>query len=192
MLDNLEAFSEEQKENNEDYLPENQRFLIRAEEERLAKEASGKFVKSILEVFMFNSANVFLSLYLLNIGLGIFVAAFAGFGVGCIPAIKNISENASFRTEGEERSMWIDGKMIRGIILIFTSAFLSFNAISDQRMLNDMAKNSQRMNAELVQQYERDGKKGIDPQLLYNILIFGGAMGGVIVFQLISKKFREF
>ena len=102
-----------------DLSPENKRHLDRLEQDFLQDIDKAKFMQSCLGTVMFNSFNIALSLYCVNIGLGLWMSAVAGFSVGALPGLKTISDSLNIQVSKEENWSFtginINGQLLKGV-----------------------------------------------------------------------------
>ena len=110
---------------NGEYTPENKRHLSRLEEEFLQELATGYFIKDFLQTVMFNSFNTFITMYCIQIGIGLTLSGIAGFSIGAIPALKNIGDN--FRLSiGETKTVATNGRFMKGVFSTYLSGHANF------------------------------------------------------------------
>lgn len=169
------------KEEFQEFTEENKRFLEREEKEFLESLQTSEFVKNFLENLTCNSINVFLCLYCVNLGLGIFASAAAGFSIGCFSGCKDIYQSKVLANEG------MDFRIVRGGLKIALAAFISWQAISEWRNIEFMAEKAAQYYQEDVQRYEKGNNQGLNPQLLFAIYVAGGAAVAILGLGAIKK-----
>lgn len=169
------------KEENQEFNPENKRFLEREEEEFLKSLQTSEFVKNFLENLTCNSINVFLCLYCVNLGLGVVASALAGFAIGSFSGSKDIYQSKVLRSEG------MDFKVIRGGLKIALAAFISWQAVGEWRNIEYMSAKAAQYYQEDVLRYEKSNNLGLNPQLLFAIYVGGGASVAIMLLGVFKR-----
>ena len=186
--------SVEQSETKPSYFelsPENQRHLERLEQEFLNDIDTANFLKSCISTVMFNSFNIALSLYCINIGLGLWMSAIAGFSVGAIPGLKTLSDSLNIQVEKTDNwnftGINVNGKLLKGVLLTFLSATLTFNSVSEWRIVQDLSRKSYIEFQKDTARFENPQQVALDNNLVY--LLYAG--GGITLLGFISYLRRS-
>ncbi|BAY20773.1 hypothetical protein NIES2100_05170 [Calothrix sp. NIES-2100] len=176
----------ENQEQNLEFTRENQEHLARLEQDYLKELNRQEFVKSWLEMVMFNSMNVFITLWLIHVGSTLFLAVLGGFTIGSVPAMKAIADNFNISKDSESMNFSVNGKLINGLIKLILAGTLTFVATSEIRNILKIADVSATAYEQDKQDYERDKRQGINPDLKFIILTGCGAAAGVMGYKFLK------
>lgn len=174
------------KSENQEFLPENQRFLERIEQEYLQDLASGEFIKNWLEIIVFNSMNIFVSLWSIQLGLGVLMSCIIGFTVGSVPAFKKISSSFSLYKDSDGWKSNMNSRIVLGFAGLILAAFNSYSATREWKNLEYIADKAQRYYIEDICKYEKDCIK--DNMNKWLLVTGVGALGGAILISTIKKN----
>jgi hypothetical protein len=188
--DTEEPLEDSEATENTDYTAENRRHLKRLEEDFLNDLATGYFVKDWLQTIMFNSFNVFISLYCIHVGVGLFFSVIAGFSIGSIPALKNIGDNVKINIENESRSMSGNGNVLKGLVKLVLAGSLTFSAVSEWKNVTWMAQESHKMFMEQMDAYENPGKHtfGLDPDVAWLLATGVGFASAIALMKFMQRR----
>lgn len=170
---------------------ENKKHLERLEQDFLNEIDSAMFIRSCLATVMFNSFNIALTLYGLHIGLGIWLAVIAGFSVGSVPGLKTISDSLNIQVEKAE-SNWsftginLNGVLLKGVAMTFLAGFLTFQAVSERRIVEDLSHRSYIEFQKDSARFENPKQVGLDQSFAY-LLFAAGAVSVLWMLALLGK-----
>ena len=165
---------------------DNQEHLTRLKEEYLDTVKKQDYIKSWIETIMFNSFNVVITLYLINLGMSLFVASMAGFSIGAFPGFKLFADTFNYN-QGE--GMNINGKLLTGLIRIVSAAALTYFVGSPWQSLEKMASLASDFYNRDVQTYEYSQKpESVSFNTRFFITTGVGAMAGVIIIGILKKS----
>jgi hypothetical protein len=173
---------EDQNDNqqeNQDFDPENQRFLEREEDEYLKTLAINDFIKDFLENLCCNAASNFLVLYCIEAGLGVLTSCAVGMAVGTFSGCKDLFQSAQ---QENPRPM-----LFKGVLKILFSLFICWQASSEWRNVETMASKAAQYYQEDVRRYEQPQLEPVDNNLMFLIYLAGGA--GVLL--AVKNSFRR-
>jgi hypothetical protein len=171
------------KKDFQEFTPENARFLEREEEEFLKSLETSAFIKNFLENIFCNSAGTFLTLYCINLGLGIIASVLAGFSIGSFSGLKDIYKSATLKNKDG-----VDFQMLRGLIKLVLLGGILISAVGEWKTIETMAEKSAQFYRQDIDRYQRDGGKGLDPNITFLIYVAGGAAVGVVGINLLKSK----
>lgn len=177
-----------------EFTRENQEHLERLEQDYLKDLKTQEFIKSWIEMIMFNSCNVFITLWLINVGATLFLAVLAGFTIGSVPGMKAIADNFNLSKDSEAGMNFnINGKLINGLIkLLLAGSLTYFGATAEWRNVLRFADISSKAYIEQKEAYEKDKRQGLDPTLQFLIYTACGAAGAIFLLGLAKSAMKDF
>lgn len=179
-------YNNETDQETSEFTTDNQEHLLRLKDDYLKTIAKHDYVKDWVETIMFNSFNIAITLYLINLGMGLIVASMAGFSVGAYPGVKSFTDTFNYN-QGE--GMNINGKLIQGVFRIISAGLLTFFIGSPWQNLEKMAKFASDFYNQDVATYEYSQKpESVSFETRFFITLGVGAMAGVILINLLKKS----